>query len=355
MENHRIPLIIPAYEPDERLITLLDNLREAGICNIVLVDDGSGESYQALFDQAQREYGCTLLTHEVNKGKGRALKDAFSYCLDNCPEIMGCVTADSDGQHTTEDIIRCMEALEREPDHLIMGCRSFSRENVPWKSYFGNTLTRNVCGWLSGVSVSDTQTGLRAIPRAFMRELLSVDGERFEFEMNMLVESKGRYPITEVVIQTVYDSKENHSTHFDPVRDSIRIYRVFGKMLLRFLSSSLLSAIIDLALFWVFCKVFRPVSAVFYVTIAAVAARVISATCNYLVNYSFVFRSMGKRGKTFAKYVVLAAVQMTLSASLVTAGVYFFPALPELLIKIIVDVILFLISYWIQREYVFEA
>lgn len=355
MQNQQIPLIIPAYEPDERLITLLQNLKTAGFCNIILLDDGSGEAYHELFETAEKEYGCTLLKHYVNLGKGRGLKDAFHYCLNTFPDMIGCVTADSDGQHTPEDILKCMQALEENPNQLILGCRDFSGEDVPWKSSFGNNTTRNVCKWLCGVSVSDTQTGLRAIPKDFMADLLSVEGERFEFEMNMLIASKGKYEIREVKIQTIYDSKENHQTHFDPIKDSIKIYRIFGKMLMKFIFSSLSSAVIDLVLFSVFCKMFKPIDAVFYVTLAAVAARVISATYNYLVNYTFVFNSEENKWKAFAKYAVLAIVQMSLSAALVTLGVYLLAAIPEIAIKIVVDVILFIISYWIQREYVFEA
>lgn len=354
MQNERIPLIIPSYEPDDRLITLLQNLKSAGFTNIIVLDDGSGDAYQELFAQAEKEYGCTLLRHYRNMGKGRGLKDAFNYCLNMFPDMIGCVTADSDGQHVPEDIQKCMEELEQHPDHLVMGCRKFSKDEVPWKSVYGNTITKNVCKWLCGVSVSDTQTGLRAIPKAFMAELLNVNGERFEFETNMLIASKGRYEISEIEIHTIYDSKEDHQTHFDPVKDSIRIYRIFGKMLLKFLLSSLSSAVIDLALFQVFCKCFRPIDAVFYVTIAAVAARVISATYNYLVNYSLVFKSEENKWKAFGKYALLAVIQMTLSASLVTLGVYLLSAVPELVVKIVVDVFLFVVSYWIQREFVFK-
>ena len=354
-QNRQIPLIIPAYEPDERLITLLQNLKDAEFNTVILLDDGSGDAYQSIFETAEKEYGCTILRHYRNLGKGRGLKDAFNYCLNAYPDMIGCVTADSDGQHTPEDIKKCMDALEQDPSHLIMGCRNFKGEGIPWKSAYGNTLTRKVCKWLCGVDVTDTQTGLRAIPKKFMAELMAVDGERFEFEMNMLIACKGKYDITEVEIQTIYDSKENHQTHFDPIRDSIKIYRIFGKMLLKFLISSLSSAIIDLVLFSVFCKLFKPIDAVFYVTIAAVAARVISATYNYLMNYTFVFKSKENKWKAFGKYTLLAVIQMTLSASLVTLGVYLLAAVPELAIKIVVDVILFIISYWIQRELVFDA
>ncbi len=132
-------------KPDDRLITLLQNLKFAGFTNIVVLDDGSGDAYQELFARAESEYGCTLLRHYRNMGKGRGLKDAFNYCLNTFPDMIGCVTADSNGQHVPEDIQKCMEELEQHPDHLVMGCRKFSKDEVPWKSVYGNTITRKVC------------------------------------------------------------------------------------------------------------------------------------------------------------------------------------------------------------------
>ena len=130
--------------------------------------------------------------HAVNLGKGRALKTAFDFVLGKFQDSVGCITADSDGQHTPECIMACAEALLTHPDSLIMGCRCFDKENVPARSEFGNKCTRMVMKFLAGVSVSDTQTGLRGIPLSFMRELLTLKGERFEFETNMLMETKKR-------------------------------------------------------------------------------------------------------------------------------------------------------------------
>lgn len=354
--NVVIPVIIPAYEPDQRLVPLLKALTEANITDIVIVDDGSKDFNKQYFELAKEEYGCIVLTHYENMGKGRALKDAFNFCLNEFPNMIGCVTADSDGQHTPEDIRKCMEVLKENPNHLILGCRDFYSDNVPKKSRYGNTITRRVCSAVCGVKVSDTQTGLRAIPKAFMAELLNTRGERFEFETNMLIDSKDKYPITEVPIETVYDSVEDHQTHFDPIKDSIRIYKIFGGRFVKFLFSSLSSSVIDLILFSVFCALLKPFDerALWYAAAATVCARVISATYNYLINYHLVFHSKESKGKALLKYVLLAAVQMSLSAGIVNLFVYFLAA-PELPIKIVVDIILFLISFVIQRALVFKV
>ena len=185
-----IPIIIPAYEPDERLLELLKDLSESRLGPVIIVDDGSGEQYSDIFTEAEnylKTTGGVLLRHEVNRGKGRALKTAFAHVLDHEPDAIGCVTADSDGQHSVECITKCMNALSERPDNLILGVRDFSGEEVPFKSRFGNNLTIKICSFLCGVKVTDTQTGLRGIPRAFMRDLLDVEGERFEFETRMLI------------------------------------------------------------------------------------------------------------------------------------------------------------------------
>ena len=222
-----IPIIIPSYEPDERLTELLSTLVTEDVY-VVVVDDGSGENYKEIFDRVRKSLGSKgiVLKHDVNKGKGRALKTAFQYVLDNIPDAIGAVTADSDGQHTKECIETVSESLKEHPDSLILGVRCFDEEDVPWKSRFGNTLTLKVMKIVSGLSVSDTQTGLRGIPRKFMEELLTVDGERFEFETRMLLETVNKYNIVEVPIETIYDSKENHQTHFNPFLDSIKIYKI---------------------------------------------------------------------------------------------------------------------------------
>lgn len=351
MAKKQTPVIIPAYEPDERLLTLLDSLRQAGITRLVVVNDGSGREYEKLFERAEREFGAVVLTHAVNLGKGRALKTAFNECLRRFPEAAGCVTADSDGQHTPECILDCMEALAASPDSLIMGCRDFDGENVPVRSAWGNKITRRVLGVLAGVSVSDTQTGLRGIPKAFMEQLMNVAGERFEFETNMLLETKQRQiPIVEVPVETVY-LEENKGSHFHPVRDSARIYMVFGK----FLFSSLSSSLLDLVLFGLLCALLkgRMPSPAGYIVPATAAARAVSATYNFCINYKVVFKSRERMGKAALRYIALAAAQMACSAFLVNF-VYGFTGGIEVLVKMPVDIFLFFISFLIQREFVYR-
>lgn len=350
-----IPLIIPAYEPDERLLILLDTLKDYSYGPIVLVDDGSGASYQHLFEQAAEVMGdrITVLSHQQNCGKGRALKTAFSYMLEHDPQIIGAVTADSDGQHTLTAICDIAKALETHPESLILGTRTFEGEDIPWKSRFGNTLTISVFSYIAGTHISDTQTGLRGIPRELMRELLKVPYDRFEFEMQMLLDASGNFPMIEVPIETIYDSKENHQTHFRPIADSVKIYTILGKRFLKYSLASLSSSIIDLLLFTVLCHFLRDHVAA-YVAVCTVLARLVSATYNYLMNYKLVFKSRENPGKAACEYALLAAVQMSLSALLCTGGVGLLPFVPEAFVKIVVDTVLFFASYYMQQRVVFR-
>lgn len=348
-----IPVIIPAYEPDEKLLTLLQQLKKAGILHIIVVDDGSGSAYRDLFEQAGTVDGCTILTHAVNLGKGRALKTAFNYCLMQFSSLCGCVTADSDGQHTPKDILACMKKLSENPKALILGCRNFDASDVPARSSFGNKCTRKVFRYLVGLSVSDTQTGLRAIPAFYMKTLMNVKGERFEYETNMLIETKNLdIPIMEVPVETIY-IEENKTSHFNPIKDSIRIYMIFGK----FLFSSLSSSVLDLLLFHFFCGLLQGTSGFLenipYIFTATVLARIISAVYNFLLNYRVVFKSSAGIMTTAVKYCLLAVCQMLCSAFLVNT-LYALTGGYEVLVKIPVDVLLFFLSFVIQREFVYR-
>ena len=346
-----IPVVIPAYEPDEKMLGLLGDLQKEGLGPAIVVDDGSGPEYGELFERARSEYGAKVLRHAVNLGKGRALKTAFNECLQSVPDAVGCVTADSDGQHTAASIRKCMEAMAEHPMALVLGCRNFDEKGVPARSSFGNKATRLVLRYLVGVAVSDTQTGLRGIPRGLMARLMNVSGERFEFETNMLLEAKAaQIPMLEVPIPTIYLEK-NKSSHFRPIRDSARIYGMFGK----FLFSSLSSSVLDLILFSLFCALLLDKTLLYadYIVLSTVAARVLSSLYNFGINYRVVFKSGEAVWKSAVKYFILAAIQMSCSAFLVSL-IHSFTGGWEIAVKIPVDVLLFFVSFWIQREAVYR-
>lgn len=349
MKIEEIPVIIPSLEPDERLIHIIKEILKAGMKNIVVVNDGSGQEYEDIYKTVE-EQGAIVLKHAVNLGKGRALKTAFNYCINSFEGLCGVVTADSDGQHTARSIRNCAEALSAQKDKLVLGVRDFlSREDVPFRNRFGNRITVFTLNAVCGIKVSDTQTGLRAIPIDFMKRLLQVSGERFEYETNMLIETKeAGIRIYEVPIETIYQ-KEEYSSHFNPLLDSIRIYRIFAK----FICSSLLSTLIDFILFSLFVSCFKGNLPGMYILVSTVLARLFSSAVNFLVNKKVVFRNKSNRMTSVIEYIVLCVFIMMCSAGLVTV-LYQFTHIREVIVKAVVDTCLFGLSFVIQRDIIFR-
>lgn len=347
----RIPIIIPSLEPDTKLIQLCKDLKDAGLNDIVVVNDGSSKEYDSIFKEVGSVIQSKILVHPVNKGKGAALKTAFNELLKD-DDVIGCITADSDGQHTPKDIQRLMDTFKQNQNALILGVRNFNQENVPFRNKFGNKLSIQLFSILGGVKVSDTQTGLRAIPRNFMKELIMIKEDRFEFETKMLIMTRNKYPIKEITIETVYEEKENYVSHYNPIKDSIKIGKILIKQFLRFIFSSLSSAVLDIVLFTIFVSILKGRDVSLYAAFATIMARVISAIYNYLMNYYFVFQSEQSKSKSFLRYVCLAIVQMACSAILITIAINIFD-LHETVMKLVIDTILFFISYQIQKRIVF--
>jgi len=220
-----VVILIPAYRPSDALSQLVDQLRQRGAERVVIVDDGSGADYLELFQTIKERDRADYLAHPTNRGKGSALKTGFGFVAEKYPDAIGVVTADADGQHTAEDIIKLADRLSGNPSAMIMGSRRFAGQ-LPWRSRFGNTLTRKIFSRLTGQQVSDTQTGLRGIPADWLDWLITLPGERYEYEMAMLLGAKERgLTIVEEPISTVYEPG-NRSSHFNPLIDSWRIYRV---------------------------------------------------------------------------------------------------------------------------------
>ncbi len=221
-----VSVILPSLNPDFRLNLVVDGCLAQGFKQIVIVNDGSDEAHLEPFKTASEKPGVVILKHDVNKGKGRALKTAMTWLLENNKDMLGAVTIDGDNQHHPEDIAACARAmLERKMS--VLGCRDFSEPQVPWKSKAGNNITRFVFRAFCGIRISDTQTGLRAFPAEVLPMLCDTEGERFEYETNMLLEMhRKKIPFSEVKIRTIYEDKENSTSHFHPFRDGFKIYRI---------------------------------------------------------------------------------------------------------------------------------
>lgn len=345
-KNHSVIVLIPAYCPDEKMITLIDRISEK-FESVLVVNDGSGESYDALFQQAEEK--AVVLSHEVNRGKGCALRTGFSYVQEHYQDAVGVVTIDADGQHTPEDVEKCCEAFLKEPDKVIMGCRNFKEDTkIPARSRFGNRLTSKMMRFFCDITLSDTQTGLRVLPFSVLSEMLKVKGDRYEYEMNSIFRLKELHvEWTEVPIEVIYID-DNESSHFNPIKDSFKIYKVFFK----FCISSLGSCLLDMLLFLILSHFIKPVSPVYYIIIATVIARICSGIFNYSIN-RLVFTSKTNAKESGPRYFIVWLIQMSCSALLVNGAASILP-IHEGIIKLVIDTVLFFLSYKIQQKWVFH-
>lgn len=343
----RIAVLIPAYNPGLPLPQLTEELLQQDFAMIVVVDDGSSAASQPVFDELQQSSRVRLLRHAINAGKGRALKTAFNYCLLQPASLLGVVTADADGQHSVQDIVRVAARLLQpqmlQQPALVLGVREFDGK-VPLRSRLGNGLTRSLFKLLYGLNVRDTQTGLRAMPLTLLPALLQVEGERYEYESSMLIAaSNNRLPIDEVVIATIYHDN-NSSSHFSVIRDSMKIYFV----LLRFLLSSLLASGID---FLVFSLAFTLTASL---PLSMLWGRGIAQAVNFLFNRKLVFRLQRGSYGMFARYLALVVLLGLLSLLMIRELQQVF-GLHTMLAKLLAESILFVLSFSAQHDLVFVA
>lgn len=333
-------VLIPAYEPGGTLPQLVRDLLVASPdARVMVVDDGSGPGYAGEFEAA-REAGASVISYPDNRGKGYALKVGFDRIRRQWPDEP-VVCADSDGQHRVNDILRVADRTTELGQSLVLGGRRFVGD-VPLRSRFGNAVSRSAYRAVAGVRVHDTQTGLRGYPPHLLDWALGVGGDRFEYELNLLLDAAATgIPIVEVEVATVY-LHENTSSHFRPIVDSVRVIRP----LLAFAGSSLAAFALDLAALQVILALSGSL------LLAVVGARVTSGTVNFLVNRYLVFRS---RSGALAAHAVR---YLALAIGLVVAGYLLIGALTALGVplvpaKILVDVGLYVLSFQVQRLAIF--
>lgn len=358
-------LLIPSYKPDHRLPPYVDALLHAGVGKIVIVDDGSGEDFRPVFDAIPASDAVHIIHYMPNGGKGVALRRGMEYIQRECPDVRFIVTADSDGQHTVHDVLRMFDALREDDSGLLLGSRDFSQGHVPKKSRMGNRITSVVFCLLYGRWVGDTQTGLRGFSRELLSRMIAVTGDRYEYEMNVLIDcATHAIPIRPLPIETVYENN-NEGSHFRAVRDSARIYAVIFGGFFRFISTSLTCFLMDYGLyllllnnlpksipalnqgvrFWLFK--FLP-----SIVLSTVVARLVSGTLNFYLNRRFVFANHNAIRKTIPKYLCVFFLTMALSAVL-TSTLHLWTGWSEKTAKIPVDIALFFLSYQLQQKWVF--
>ena len=349
-----VTIVMPSYKPERSIVGHVDDLASRGFERIVVVDDGSGDTYRGIFDELRAKPFCTVLSHEVNRGKGVALKTGLSFVLEHQNGSMGVVTADSDGQHSTDDCVRMAKALLADADTVFIGSREFSLGKIPFRSWIGNRWSSATFALVLGRWLPDTQTGLRAFPIATLPMLVSVAGERYEYEMGVLMKlARSNVPIRPLSISTIYENG-NACSHFNPLKDTIRINRLVLGDFVRFAGVSIMSFMLDQLLAWGFAVALTMMgcSMAGIVWASGFAARLISSMFNFTLNRSFVFRSGCGVGTAAWKYALLCVAVIVLSNIGVMA--LSFICVPRGIAKFVCDVFLCFVGYSVQSKFIFR-
>lgn len=342
-QRHSTVVVIPAHDPDRILVGLAKGLAREGYA-VVVVDDGSRLELSTLW--AELEGVSCVVHHERNRGKGAALKTGIGYGVWLIPEARVFATMDADGQHTLSDLEAVVAAAWKTPGSLVLGTRSFVGD-VPRRSRVGNQIARMAFRAVSGLDLADTQTGLRAFDRGLAQEFEAVSGSRFEYETNVLLHCvEVGVSIEEVSIATLYGDGTDSPSHYRSVRDSVRI----GWCLASFSLSSLVCFVLDYALYAVLMllPLGLPVAG------AALAARLLSAPVNYMLNRAFVFGGVRSSAASALRYALLACVVLAADCCVTMALMAAF-GLGALAARLVAQVTLFFVSFVVQRTLVFPA
>jgi len=352
---HRIA-IVPSYCPENTLISVVAGLKDF-IPEVVVIDDGGGDKYKGIFG----ELDATVLTNEVNRGKGYSLKKALKYIADKYPnEQVAAVTVDGDGQHNPKDCKIVLEKAEEEPGSLALGGRELPAD-APLRSRFGNSVTRKVFKAVAGFEIKDTQTGLRAYcgKGADLLKFTAIEGDRYEYEMNVLLSLKElNIKAVELPIEVIYADSKNSTSHFRPVRDSLRIYNTIlcrnaKTQTAMFVCSSLFCTGLEFLVFWLLSLATSMLPELVSVTFANIASRVLAVAVNFTINRHMVFRSDKNAAVTGTEFFVLAGVILLLSTVcidlLVNIGVNRYIA------KVAVGVAFFFVNWLVQKFFIFKG
>ena len=339
-------LLIPIYEPTDKVLPFLSQFQKGDFDVFLVVDDGSGDDYAAIFAEAKEKTVFPVLSYPTNKGKGHALKTGLRKLLSDYPDLDFVVTADGDGQHTREDILKVRDFAAKTPSKVILGSRDFS--SAPPKSASGNKWSARYFTLSTGVKIRDCQTGLRAIPHEAFDMALHTYGNRFDFEMNFLLPASREFGIHEVPIQTIYEDG-NRGTHFRPVADSLLIMRTP----IAYLIVGLLSFATDMIAFYLLQR-FAFVNAASVgmdLLLSYLCAMAISAPFNYAMLGTVVFHHSRLFHNALYKFVVLV-LTCTLSSFFFTWTLSLI-GVPIMLSKAIFDVMFGITKYFLNLLLVF--
>jgi len=338
-------VVVPAYKPDIKMLSFIDSLINLDM-KVVVIDDGSGIEYERIFQKLNKN--AKYISYPINKGKGYALKVGFQYIKDNYKDYI-VITADSDGQHNVVDIYKISKLYYNNRGTLLLGVRNFNSSNTPLKSKVGNIVTRKVLSTIIKQDLMDTQTGLRAFDNSLIDLMLEIDGDRYEYETNVLLEcSKNNIKINEEEIMTIYQNN-NKGSHYKPLKDSLIIF----KQIIKFGSSSFISFLIDYSLYIILLQLTNSWQLALSVSLSNILARIISSSFNFYINKKIIFKSEQNMAKSAISYFFLAiliivANTIFLNILINNIGVSVYTG------KIISELSFFIVSYIVQKNIIFK-
>lgn len=351
--KEKIILLIPIYNPNHRVMDFLAQFKREDFFSIVIVNDGSANTYSPIFEQIEQLNGFEVINYPQNHGKGYALKTGIEYIKTNYPDAFGLVTCDGDGQHAYQDVLQVRNALKE--DCLIMGVRNFSKEICPAKNRFGNSVSSLYYRLYTHKNLKDTQTGLRGIPASLFSLALQTRGNRYDFEMNFLLEAAKSYPVVEIPIETIYDPESVKESHFNPFIDSMRIFKT---PILYVLVAILSFAIDALCFYLLFTYAFGSleINKVTNEFFSVILARLVSGSFNFVLYFFVVFPSRGNHGQKILRYLLLFLLNMGLSFAFTALCTYLGDIIESwavTLIKVVVDFAIAIANFFINWLWVF--
>ena len=353
-KKHGFVAIVPVFNPEPGLIALLNALEQA-FERVLVVDDGSNENVEAF---SRMPKAVQLIRHSVNQGKGRAMKDGIAWVRAHWQDAPGVVFVDGDGQHRVEDVLKVAN-LAAETDCVAFGVRDFSKSGIPFRSRFGNVVTSFLVRGMYRFRIYDTQTGLRAIPARLLDVMLTIPGERYEYEMRLFgVLHRKKEEIKQVPIETIY-LENNRASHYRPIVDSIRVYYgLFGNVFAKFCAASIVGFVVDNLVFTCVLLFLQRYGLVrsWDIMVSLVAARVVSATVNFACNKFLVFSSKAAFVASFCRYWILCLCIAGLSyvGTLALSVLFDANGVAITCLKILVETVLFIFSYKCQQKWIFR-
>ncbi len=357
MESNAV-IVIPAYNPPASFSQYVNDLVDEGFSRIVIVNDGSRTDKLPVFFKVKR-LGAVVIDHKQNLGQGAALRTGFQYYMDHYQgQSDGVITLNADRQLPAADAAKIASSLHNEQEMgsfaLVVGTRNLLGKNVSDYDYNMGGVMKLLYHMLMGVRLNDPLSGVFGIPDMRVAQCLDIGGDGYSYATSMTM-SFEKIGFLQVPVSYV-NYEEGVERSFRKVKDTIWILFTIFKKFIFYSVTSLSASILDVILFGIFTSVtFRgnPMAIIY----STICARVISASMNYLLTKHFVFHfksdSAQETTKSAGAFFLLSAMQCICSA-LVVSAMKFLLGGNVIGIKVLVDAILFFVSYKIQHKYIFK-